>query len=268
MQTLDKMKDLHSLALSAWILDKNLIETVMKKQELFSRLDLHWSNLKSGRDSLIFTSLKLDYLNLTFVKGISDTCLLSITTNCLNLRHFELRSCKNISVEAANTISNLKKLDYLDISSTSNVSDTLIYGLIMNCQNLKYLGIGWCYEVSKSALGKLGELKNLEELILAGTLADDSSIIGKLRGIKSLDCCWCPGITDHGVFDLVQNSTNLEYLLIHGTRVTHCPLVFACTQKRSKKLSIHVNRNLEKHFLDCVANVFEPRSSQLVIRYI
>ena len=112
------------------------------KTELLSKLDLSCTNI-TGEDlnSLDIDFPKLEKLNLSSCKKLTDKCLKSILSKCHNLKELDL-SRTNITGEDFDSLDiDFPKLEKLDLFSCKKLTDKGLNSILSISPNLKKLNL-------------------------------------------------------------------------------------------------------------------------------
>lgn len=108
-----------------------------------------------------------------------------------------------------------KNLEYLNLRGTTPIRDWFITAIVKNFKNLKHLNLIQCYP-SSGALKILGQLENLEEILLNHNV--DDRVVAEFKNLKILVCQWT-SVSDNGVIKVLDNSPNLEHLYLENTKI-------------------------------------------------
>ena len=198
--------------------------------------------------------LNITSINLSGCINVTDRSISSMSQN-LSLEVVDISSCGHVTEEAiGELIASFERMERLKLNKLSNVGDNcmrnifeskLVFGykrntgcanlrelqlngnysitevtftwLASSCENLRILTLSNCVGMgSISAMTRLGQLANLEELNLAhvSTLTDRSleAFFGgrSRKRLKSLDLSFCELLTDVGIRHVAKSCKNLD----------------------------------------------------------
>lgn len=194
---------------------------------------------------------KLEHLNLHCLFNINSRSITEITNKCRLLNYLDIGSCSNVTDTVLRDISKLTYLEHLDVRRIKNITDSVLTRISRKCWKLKYLNIEECKRLTCTGLKELTRLKYLENLIINYTNASDD-IFSKMFNLKLLSCNGCQGITDLGIKNVLKNCTKLERLDINKTEVTIDTLTRAAKavvqRKNNIVLKITINSTILESF--------------------
>lgn len=162
---------------------KNLSQLCLRKIEL-SAADLQ----------AISQFSKLNYLELYNIKSLKDSDL-NHFVGLKSLEELYIENCP-LTNDSAKYLVQMQQLEGLGLIDT-NISDPLI-SQISSMENLEKL---WLTGTKVRDFKALSKLKNLEELHVSDTLADDVSIkdIATIPNLSSLEIWYCQNLTRNGL---------------------------------------------------------------------
>lgn len=167
----------------------------------------------------------------------------------LNLSHSVLED------EPTSMILKLVNLEYLDFGAVHNVKNETIINVIENCKNMKHLNISECEDLTGTVLNRLGEMKNLEAIMMNSTnsfyLTDiEDSTIDQFKNLKILECGNSCEITEASIMRILENSPELQQLSVWETGVTLETINLAgkLSTERKKKLAMVVSYDVAGDF--------------------
>uniref|UniRef100_A0A6I8N9W6 F-box domain-containing protein n=2 Tax=Ornithorhynchus anatinus TaxID=9258 RepID=A0A6I8N9W6_ORNAN len=185
---------------------------------------------------------------------ITDVSFKVIQKYWPNISHIHVADCQRITDSGLKAISTLRKLHVLNLSYCTRISDTgvkqfldghsspkirelnlthcnrisdaSLFKISQRCQNLNYLSLRYCDQLTDSGIEILGHLSSLFSIDLSGTTISDSGLaaLGQHGKIKQLTVSECKNITDLGIqvtdIGLQFLSENCHYL--HTLDVSGC----------------------------------------------
>ena len=182
--------------------------------ENVNHLNLSETKITAGFD---IECAKLNYLNLTFCRFLTDGGIALITSQCPNLTTLKLVHCNNVTSDGLKTIStNCKLLEHLDVSGTH------FYDSIQEkCQNLRLFYAKRCTDLSDEGIRLITEnCPQLEDLDLSycdGITDTALKLISwNCRKLLRLNLKWCKNITRDGINNIESTCKNLEQLDLSG----------------------------------------------------
>lgn len=186
---------------------------------------------------------ELEYLILPAMGQISRDAIISIANSCYKLKEFELHVKKVVQsrdrgpLGAMSTLEELAKLDSLErlnLEDIRRLEDNTLIAIAKECENLKYLNIEFCKNITEPALMSLTNLKNLETLFISNIPAVSDNFISQLKGLKSIKCCNCTNVTDVGLIQFIKNCPDLEHLEIFGIKFTIDTIIAADEETKNR----------------------------------
>ncbi|KAF7992734.1 hypothetical protein HCN44_005078 [Aphidius gifuensis] len=192
--TLEKFKRLRRLHLKHWILKKETLKIIGTKKTLV-HLTLLDCQIENDDLPLLITELEnLEYLEISGNWNIENS-LNGISKKCKKLKQLKLRKYPMSYSSVFEEILQLYNLECLVICDVENVDDNYIIQITKNLKKLKTLEFGCCDNFTNDTLQQLGQLKELEHLLLSSAHNDESiiSITNNCNKLKSLRLFHCTG---------------------------------------------------------------------------
>ncbi|KAF7992150.1 hypothetical protein HCN44_001475 [Aphidius gifuensis] len=132
----------------------------------------------------------------------------------------------------------LQNIELLDIRMMKNLNDNVIINIANTGDNLKHFFMDSCINVSRFALNELFKLENLVTLDLVYVPNVGDEIFSNMCQLKVLRCIWCLDVTDHGIMRVIENSPELEFLVVCRTGITTETIKYAADKTRARKNNI------------------------------
>ncbi|XP_036366680.1 dynein regulatory complex subunit 6-like isoform X3 [Octopus sinensis] len=179
----------------------------------------------------------VSHIYLADCQRLTDICLRYLAT-CKQLTILNLAECINFS-DGICAI----KLRELNLSNCVHLGDMSLIIISKKLQNLTYLSLSFCDNISESSLEALGQAPNLISLDISGSSCSDQSIsaIGKRARMKNINISQCTNITDLGLQKFAKQCPGLEQIdLSHCLQITDVAiknLAFCCRLLSCVKLS-------------------------------
>eukprot|EP01040_Poterioochromonas_malhamensis_P000705 gene705-754_t len=202
-----------------------------------TKLNLSKNTIKNWSLQKIFRKcLKLEELNVSYMKDISDEEIRVVAEHCHDLLQLEAIDCVYLSDQSMLTLSQYcKDLDYLDLSRNEmayRITDVTLMALGQRCHSLRTLKINHCEHITDVGLHWLSEgCKIIETLELYGCnkLTDAGMrILGKeCHALTSIDISHAKSISDVGIANLAKGCKNLQKLRCHAAFLLSDPRFFA-----------------------------------------
>lgn len=179
-------------------------------------LDINGSNAFSDRLFDIPDSLR--ELDISKCAWLNNKTLKKMTEICPNLISLHLAKNVQLPYSAWSILNNLKRLERLDISQCSQVKDEDFKIIIQACRDLTHFYLEGCSGLSDNAFFELGKhIPKLTNLSLSRTHITDSGLIDlmmRCRNLMALNVSRCPHLSEKGIAEAIENSTNLKTLQI------------------------------------------------------
>ena len=164
-------------------------------------------------------------LSLAKIPILSDEMVLGVTKQLPNLTSIDLKW--NSLLTAASLVAMtgyLENLQCLSLDLNSNVDDTVLQAIALNCPVLRELSIPWCLKTSCVGVTALTKsCTQLQSLNLSRcTVGEDSlrAVAMYCSQLRKLDLFDCRQVTDKGVFQVAVKCTQLVYVVLLS-----CPLL-------------------------------------------
>lgn len=212
-----KFNLLHSLTLSRWNINDNVMNIITKKISL-THLSLSQCNLSIKKQPVLSKLINLEYLNFVNIDGnVNSDFITSIINDCKTLKHLNINGCKELSIEAVNHLDNLKNIEELLMNGPSTFHTNIVDDSVLDkLNNLKIFECSNHPEITD--IGIMGIIKrspNLKRLALWETnvtyeIINFSSVVAKERK-KNLLVIVSPWVLDN--FDDDNNNCH-DYLSI------------------------------------------------------
>ncbi|XP_014767592.1 dynein regulatory complex subunit 6 isoform X3 [Octopus bimaculoides] len=187
----------------------------------------------------------VSHIYLADCQRLTDICLRYLAT-CKQLTILNLAECINITDAGIRSFSDgicAIKLRELNLSNCVHLGDMSLIIISKKLQNLTYLSLSFCDNISESSLEALGQAPNLISLDISGSSCSDQSIsaIGKRARMKNINISQCTNITDLGLQKFAKQCPGLEQIdLSHCLQITDVAiknLAFCCRLLSCVKLS-------------------------------
>ncbi|KAI5394338.1 F-box protein SKP2A [Lathyrus oleraceus] len=154
----------------------------------------------------------LQVLDLTKSFKLTDRSLYAIALGCCDLRKLNISGCSAFSDKALAYLASLcRKLKVLNLCGcVKAVSDTALQAIGHYCNELQFLNLGWCEQISDVGVMSLAYgCPDLRTLDLCGcVLITDESVIAlanRCPHLRSLGLYYCKNITDRAMYSLAQS---------------------------------------------------------------
>ncbi|KAI5394337.1 F-box protein skp2a [Lathyrus oleraceus] len=165
----------------------------------------------------------LQVLDLTKSFKLTDRSLYAIALGCCDLRKLNISGCSAFSDKALAYLASLcRKLKVLNLCGcVKAVSDTALQAIGHYCNELQFLNLGWCEQISDVGVMSLAYgCPDLRTLDLCGCVlitvlssccslfAADESVIAlanRCPHLRSLGLYYCKNITDRAMYSLAQS---------------------------------------------------------------
>lgn len=192
-------------------------------------------------------------------KHVDDVVMMSIASNCINLRTLEVSACHEVSdaglAAVARHCFNLRKID---LSRCELITDTGLIEAAPSMRKLEFLDISWCVMVSDSGIFQLtSKTERLLQLRVSGCrrLTDDGivSFTRNTPWLQELDISYCNALTDEGGRAITHNLLHLQRLdLTDLVELTDAIFFFdAENDGRAMVEQMMLSRMRELHVNDC-----------------
>ncbi|CAK6434607.1 unnamed protein product [Pipistrellus nathusii] len=175
-------------------------------------------------------------------KRITDSCFKYIDKQYPNISHIYMANCKGITDSSLKSLSPLKQLTVLNLancirigdvglkqfldgpsgtkirelnlSNCIQLGDATIQKLSERCQNLNYLSLRNCENLTDNGFEFIINIYSLISLDLSGTNISNEGLLklSRHKKLKELSLAECYQFTDHGIQAFCRTSKNLEHL--------------------------------------------------------
>ena len=177
--------------------------------------NIHFMALQCGR---LLTSL-----DLSNCKCVTDSGIISITSNLTNLNTLYISNCRRVTNSGVISIANnLNKLIDLDISGTQ-ITDRAVLSIADKLSNLISLYIAGCDITDRAVMTIADKLFNLTILDIGGNcyITDRAilAIADKLINLTNLSIGECKKITDQTIIVIADKLTKLTSLDVRYIRI-------------------------------------------------
>jgi hypothetical protein len=201
--------------------------------------------LRSLADSVSASSLSL--LDLENCDFISSEGLMVISSKCRNLTHLNISGCTRLKPDALICISDLKLLEYLNLSrclasiepALNTLTDNTIITIVDSCTQLQYLDLNYACTLSLETISSLSKLKLLQYVDLSYVRT---------------------GVSDSSVIDIINGCTSLRtlklYRYLHSFKFTTTLSYFICLSVSASRLIQPFSKALRRIYLiyNCIFN--------------
>jgi hypothetical protein len=201
----------------------------------------------------LFASLlpwKIQDINLSSCRTVSDTTLKLISQSCPDLRNLNLKFCRISDTGLFYLSEGCHKLELLTLRYCVHVTDAGLANLSQGCKRLSVVSFRNCGEMTDEGIRFLSKSKCLTRVSFSKCfrltndslqyLADSCSnleyahfafcnlitdegvicLARKCKSLRNVDFSMCKRITDTAVHALAESCSNLEHLCLKG-----CPLI-------------------------------------------
>ncbi|CAI9737557.1 dynein regulatory complex subunit 6-like isoform X6 [Octopus vulgaris] len=172
----------------------------------------------------------VSHIYLADCQRLTDICLRYLAT-CKQLTILNLAECINITDAGIRSFSDgicAIKLRELNLSNCVHLGDMSLIIISKKLQNLTYLSLSFCDNISESSLEALGQAPNLISLDISGSSCSDQSIsaIGKRARMKNINISQCTNITDLGLQKFAKQCPGLEQIDLSHCLITDLTLQY------------------------------------------
>ncbi|ELP92184.1 F-box/LRR-repeat protein, putative [Entamoeba invadens IP1] len=168
----------------------------------------------------IYRSPRLRVLFLNGTSAVTNRVILAVRDSCLNISHFNISECENITPESAVVLSSMRSLQYLDISFTKFTPET-IKPVVNSLPRITYFSMqGVTYKQSDLFLQ---EAQWMNVMRLNFSQCSDAlleNISNNCPLLTTLELRMCSLVTDSGIKTLIQKCTKLITVVLLGTSVS------------------------------------------------
>lgn len=152
---------------------------------------------------------RLEQLNL-YCCSIGDRQLQAVTANCPHLRELTLGQSDWVTEAGFAHLRNCQHLAKLKLCGCSNMNDTVLQALGVNCPNLRELDISMSERITDAGVAHLRGCTHLEKLNLSNvsynvTDATLKSLAKNCPNLREINLSYCTGITQAGI-DALQRA--------------------------------------------------------------
>ncbi|KAF7998161.1 hypothetical protein HCN44_009559 [Aphidius gifuensis] len=173
---LKRFYNLCQLSLHKEILDSNTIKIIADKKSLIN-LELI-DCIFLGNTVFLSNLTNLKQLTLINAENFDDDTIIDITNKCHYIQYLDLSMCNDFNNSTLRQLSNLDKLQVLNLSGTINVDDRIFYHMY----HLRILDCWGCQDVTDVGIGiVLDQCVNIEKLYISKTGITHESIINAAK---------------------------------------------------------------------------------------
>ena len=145
----------------------------------------------------------------------------------------------------------LGKLQVLDLTFCTTLTDDAISRISFFCKRLKYLDISLCYKITDDSMASLQDIENLEGVVISGcNKVTDEGIEkllkqSKVTTLRFVDLSWCRKLTSHCLINGVSYLENLtSIILINCENIDDDGVI--CISENCTKLKVFEVENCTK----------------------
>uniref|UniRef100_A0A0A9ZEI6 F-box/LRR-repeat protein 7 n=1 Tax=Lygus hesperus TaxID=30085 RepID=A0A0A9ZEI6_LYGHE len=186
-------------------------------------LEMYEFNPENLIDGIARVKSTLRELSFVSCSKLRNQDLLKIVQMCPDLTRFSLSGMVSLSLFdpfAIYPITQLSKLEILDLEHNRMVSDKFMQSLVDGCPVLRHLNISGIEntELTERGLSLLVNLPQITHLRMACIKVNDSLLknLSKKLKLKHLDIMGCQNVTDEGCIEILNNCPQLESLDLAG----------------------------------------------------
>eukprot|EP00026_Physarum_polycephalum_P001997 Phypoly_transcript_02001.p1 GENE.Phypoly_transcript_02001~~Phypoly_transcript_02001.p1 ORF type:complete len:648 (-),score=51.44 Phypoly_transcript_02001:294-2237(-) len=241
--------NLQTLDVSWRSMHDDTLRTISENCTNLKLLDISGCNELSAKSLGTCGGDTLEFLSLSWCRGLTDEALGKIINRSLNLKTIDISLCNSISPSMLSELGKCKKLQaimafkcpqltdagFLDLFrilqeltivnlSECHITDAAIIELAHTANRLRILAFAGCKAISSKALLALAQnCLCLESLNASSTNVDDEGIealVSNCGGLVSLTLIGCKQITDKSVLAIAQKSRVLQNILL-----SYCPTI-------------------------------------------
>lgn len=110
---------------------------------------------------------ELEVLSLAKCQQVSVTGIECIVVTCPSIKVLNLSDCHNLSDQAIDVLTRLKRLTYLHIERCSQLTDFSLDSIALNCKRLKYLDVRGCRAMCSEPSLRLENLRSLQRILMS-----------------------------------------------------------------------------------------------------
>ena len=216
-------------------------------------LDVSWCSKvdSKGLRPVLEKCTRLTHLRASEVRGFDDIALATVMFETNNLKHLELSGCAELTDETLcimmqgidpefDILTEIpivphRKLEYLDLSRCSRLTDAGVKTIAHATPRLEVLNLNRCKAVTDEAMIPiitscprithldLEELEHITNDLLSKHLAS-APFAPKLQ---HMSLSYCENIGDTGVLPIIRTCTGLERICLDNTRISDLVLIEA-----------------------------------------
>ena len=221
------------------ILDKAFEEVVNEIPHL-KILDI--SQSQEASEYLLTIPQEIEELNLSACSWLNANLLNQLTLRCPRLKVLKLNRNEQLDYAAWTSLQNLKRLEHLEISGCSYLTDQELKIIISSCPQLEILHLNDCSQLTRQAFFEMSKiLTDLKELHVKRGNLDDSTliqVISNCPNLNHLNLSYNRQITDQGLLQVIKMGRQLATLDLVQTSIS------ARCQSQLKKNNPHLSLNL------------------------
>jgi len=205
-------------------------------------------------ETLVKTSRRLVYLDLSGCSNITNASLTAVLSHCPCLTHLGINDCFRVRTKAFTSIISSLNLESIQLDNCDKITDQAVVAIIEKCPALRCLSVGFCLGVSNVSLIALSARSiyivklNLEACY---NVSDEGlealvSIGGGSSPLEEISLASVYNISDRGICAIAENCSSLRVLNIsvdEGSRpgITDKSIV-AIAQRCGKLCDLNLNR--------------------------
>ncbi|KAF7993428.1 hypothetical protein HCN44_010014 [Aphidius gifuensis] len=280
-------QNLEYLGISCNNIMPDLANTIVEYCKNLKHLRLHYPYHCRINEAALkkLTELEnLESLILLFYMKISEESIIAISNNCKKLRVLEIPNCYLVpsidgeplsSPSVFDELSKLQYLEHLNVAGpfhyrdeATYLEDSTIIAIANNCKNLNILHIKNQKAITETALVALTNLENLQQLDVSYLNIITDDFIIKLKGLKTLNCSYCPKLTNVGIIQFIKNNPDLEQMCVLQSNIATDLVIAADQATKNRTNGIILQLSIDYWFNREFSARPIIKSQWLIVKYI